>query len=99
MSTPPVRHYCQNKGWIVSMIFTELILQALFTRSDQIFAVKWLYPQVLLILNNALSHSLPPDVTSLIQPMDQGVLENIKRKHYKYLLRELLLGSSDMIHL
>ena len=24
---------------------------------------------------------LPPNVTSLIQPMDQGVLENIKRRY------------------
>ena len=48
---------------------------------------------------------LPPNVTSLIQPMDQGVIliqpmdqgviENIKRRYKKHLLRKLLLGSSE----
>ena len=34
---------------------------------------------------------LPPNTTSLIQPMDQGVLESTKRRYRKELLRKLLL--------
>jgi hypothetical protein len=34
---------------------------------------------------------LPPNVTSLIQPMDQGVLESIKRRYKRKLLEELVL--------
>ena len=34
---------------------------------------------------------LPPSVTSLIQPMDQGVLESIKRRYKRKLLEELVL--------
>ena len=36
---------------------------------------------------------LPPNVTSLIQPMDQGVIEYIKRRYRKGLLRSLLFST------
>ena len=35
---------------------------------------------------SAKSHFLTPNVTSLIQPMDQGVLERMKRIYHKSLL-------------
>ena len=34
---------------------------------------------------------LPPNVTSLIQPMDQGVLAALKRRYKKKLPRKLLI--------
>ena len=34
---------------------------------------------------------LPPNITALIQLMDQGVLESLKRRYRKSLLRKLLL--------
>ena len=37
----------------------------------------------------------PPNVTSLIQPMDQGVLESIKRWHQWKILEELALQDDD----
>ena len=36
---------------------------------------------------------MPPNVTSLIQPMDQGVLENIKHRYKRDLLRKFMLES------
>ncbi|KAG9348076.1 hypothetical protein JZ751_004101 [Albula glossodonta] len=36
---------------------------------------------------------LPSNVTSLIQPMDQGILENLKRRYKRDLLRKLSLES------
>lgn len=38
---------------------------------------------------------LPPNVTSLIQPMDQGVIETFKRLYRKELLRRLLLNGDE----
>ena len=38
---------------------------------------------------------LPPNVTSLIQPMDQGVIEYIKRRYRKGLLRSLLFSTEN----
>ena len=34
---------------------------------------------------------LPPNVTSLIQPMDQGVIESLKRRYKSKLLRKLII--------
>ena len=39
---------------------------------------------------------LPPHVTSLIPPMDQGVLESMKRRYRKSLLQDVLL-SEDLV--
>ncbi len=38
---------------------------------------------------------LPPNVTSQIQPMDQGVLESIKRRYRRKLLEELLFKNDE----
>ena len=38
---------------------------------------------------------LPPNTTSIIQPMDQGVLENLKRRYKCALLQKLLLSLDD----
>ena len=63
--------------------------------------------KALLLLDNAPAHPdesvllssdksikamfLPPNTTALIQPMDQGVLESLKRRYRKSPLRKLLL--------
>jgi len=67
--------------------------------------------KVVLLLDNAPSHPgvellnqidenfevryLPPNVTSLIQPMDQGVIEKVKRLYRKDMLRRLLLSENN----
>lgn len=56
------------------------------------------YPPVnLLVRENGRFKALflPPNVTSLLQPMDQGVIECIKRHYRKQLLRKLLLTDKD----
>ena len=42
---------------------------------------------------------LPPNVTALIHPMDQGVLESLKRRYRKSLLRDVILSDehSDLV--
>ena len=68
-------------------------------------------PKVLLIMDNcsahpsdeelntddgsAKSHFLPPNVTSLIQPVDQDVLKCMKRIYRKSLLRDLIAQGGD----
>ena len=64
-------------------------------------------PTAVLLLDNCSAHPdpedlvrsdgaifakfLPPNVTSLIQPMDQGVIESLKRRHKSKLLRRLII--------
>ena len=66
-----------------------------------------LTPKALLLLDNAPAHPdcsvlvsqdkaikamfLPPNTTALIQPMDQGVLEALKRRYRRLMLQKLLL--------
>ena len=38
---------------------------------------------------------LPPNVTSVIQPMDQGVIETFKRLYRKQMLRRLILADEN----
>ncbi|GFT32961.1 jerky protein homolog-like [Trichonephila clavipes] len=67
--------------------------------------------KVLLILDNAPCHLpveilnaidddfsvlyLPSNVTALVQPMDQGIIERLKRIYRKQVLRRLLLAEND----
>ncbi|XP_050536842.1 jerky protein homolog-like [Daktulosphaira vitifoliae] len=67
--------------------------------------------KVLLIVDNAPTHPiadllerengqfkttfLPPNVTSLLQPMDQSVIETMKRHYRRQLLRKLLIEGTE----
>ena len=67
--------------------------------------------KALLLLDNAPSHPdvstlvskdgnikalyLPPNTTALFQPMDQGVIEAMKRRYQKALLQKLLLEDEE----
>ena len=71
----------------------------------------WLGPNALLVPDNCpahpnvedlvsddskiTTHYLPPNVTSLIQPMDQGVLVALKRCYRKKLLQRLLIEDEN----
>ena len=68
-------------------------------------------PRAVLLLDNCSAHPngedlisndgkvvgkfLPPNVTSLIRPMDQGVLVSIKRNYRHKLLEELVLNDTE----
>ena len=70
-----------------------------------------LLPKAILFLYNAPAHPdattltssdklikaifLPANTTAPIQPMDQGVLEDMKRRYKKSLLRSLLMADND----
>ena len=67
--------------------------------------------KILLLLDNAPAHPstetlqsrdgnvkvmfLPPNTTSILQPMDQGILEAMKRRYKKSLLRHLILENAS----
>ena len=71
-----------------------------------------LEPKVILFMDNCSSHQseerlvspdslitanfLPPNVPSLIQPMNQGLLESLKWNYRKSLLKGLLLSDSSV---
>lgn len=70
-------------------------------------------PKAVLILDNCSAHPeaedlvstdgaiyakfLPANVTSLIQPMDQGVIQTVKKKYRKKLLQKLIIAGKSIV--
>ena len=88
--------------------FTSWFHEQFVTKVSAYLRDKGLTSKALLLLDSAPSHPvssllqssngnikciyLPPNTTSLCQPMDQGVLENLKRRYKRLLLEKLLLS-------
>ena len=98
----------KKKAWMKSSIFQYWFFNEFVPATIKYLKDKNLPIKALLVLDNAPSHPstehlqyddgkieaifLPPNTTSVIQPMDQGVLENVKRRYRRDLLRKLLLA-------
>ena len=88
MDALPVKYCAQRSAWMNGDIFKEWYHKVFVTDGKGLQTKK-----ALLLLDNAPSHPdsssltngsivamfLPPNTTPLIQPMDQGVLESLKR--------------------
>ena len=91
----PVTWKWIKKAWMTSAIFTEWIHA--FDKK-----MKSQYLHILLLLDNAPSHAtninltnvkmqlLPPNTTSILQPLDQGILQTRKAKYRKSQLMQVL---------
>ena len=102
----PVVYRNQKNAWVDSNIFYEWFHDFFAPYAREKLVQMGLEPKALLILENCSAHPeiaelttadgmisaifLPANVTSLIQPMDQGVLESMKRVYRKQLLRDLI---------
>ena len=83
-----------SKAWMTARIFEEYLLE--FNR--KLIKQK---RKILLLLDNCTSHPkvklsniklffLPPNTSSLIQPLDQGIIKKFKMNYRKYFLRFLI---------
>ena len=95
---------------IVTVMHSVLLIIFVPTVQEKLREIG-LEPKALLLLDNCSAHPeeeefvspdgkvkakfLPPNVTSLIQPMDQGVLVAIKRHYRKTILEELVLQEGN----
>lgn len=107
MSNLPVYYRNQKSAWMDATLFKAWFEEEFVPTVEQFLKSKNLPRKALLLLDNAPSHPaelidgdiktifLPPNVTSLIQPLDQGVLENLKRNYKRCLLRALLDGLEE----
>ena len=84
----PVDYYAQKSSWMDSSIFTNWFHEKFVPRCQKALEEKGLPKRAILLLDNAPSH--PPNTTSLIQLIDQGVIENMKRRYKRDLLLRLL---------
>ena len=97
----------QTNAWMTSKLFCEWFHNDFVPHVRDSLKLLKETPQAVLLLDNCSAHPdeeelvsddgkiyahfLPPNVTSLIQPMDQGVLEAIKKRYKKKLLRRLII--------
>jgi len=108
-SALPVYYTNQKSAWMDSESFKVWFKSEFVPRVAKFLKSLNLPRKAILLLDNAPSHPdaatlrdgditvlfLPPNVTSLCQPMDQGVLEATK-KRYRYKLLESILLDDDV---
>lgn len=104
-SSLPVSYKNQANAWVDSVIFETWFLTEFVPEVTKFLTMKNLPLRALLLVDNCRSHKflkcgeievafLPPNVTSLIQPLDQGIIEMAKR-YYRFLLSSSLLAAQE----
>jgi len=108
MGLLPVVYTGQKYAWMESSLFHEWFHSHFIPCVQEKLGKEC---EAVLVLDNCAAHPdanelvsdngkitakfLPPNVTSLIQPMDQGVLVGLKRRCKKKLLSRMLLADED----
>ena len=109
----PVVYRNQANAWVDRDIFRDWFFNCFVPETKQKLRELGQEERAILFLDNCSAHPsedelisadgkitakfLPPNVTALIQPMDQGVLESIKRVYRKSILRNLVSQSTFTI--
>ena len=107
----PLLYENQKNSWMNTEIFLTWFHKTFVPIVKKKLQELDVEPRAVLILDNCSAHPsedqlvsadgkimakfLPPNVTSLIQPMDQGVLESLKRRYRRKILEELVLQDAD----
>lgn len=100
----PTMYRNQRNAWMDGPIFSDWFYNEFVPVTEAFLKKKKLPRKAVLLLDNAPSHPdakelcsdgiktifLPPNVTSLIQPLDQGILEAMKRIYRRKLLQMLI---------
>ena len=102
----PVQYYAQKNSWMDATTFTKWFHDHFVPKCQKCLKELGLPPKSLLFQDNAPSHPninsvisndglisclyLPPNNTSLIQLMDQGVLQTLERLYERDLLIRML---------
>ena len=114
MENLPVTYRNSTNAWMTMKIFGDWFHNVFVPFVRSALRKMGVETKAILILDNCAAHPdeddlisadgkiraafLPASVTSLIQPMDQGVLEALKRIYRKQLLRDLIgKGDAEMI--
>uniref|UniRef100_K7FE06 HTH CENPB-type domain-containing protein n=1 Tax=Pelodiscus sinensis TaxID=13735 RepID=K7FE06_PELSI len=105
----PVSYKNQRNAWMDSAIFRGWFFNEFLLSVEQFLNSLALPRKAILVIDNESSHPhedelisgnnrvifLPSNITSLCQPMDQGVLEALKKKYRCKLLTTLIEGICD----
>lgn len=106
MRTLPVDYHAQKNAWMNSEIFSRWFHDTFVPSVKKQLTQMKLPLRAILLIDNAPGHHpsdkalvsgdiravfLPPNVTASIQPMDQGILDTVKRNYRRSLLSCMLL--------
>ena len=111
--TLPVVYRHQKNAWVNVQIYEEWFQECFVPEVRKRLADLGQEQKAILFLDNCSAHPpedilvsddgkivskfFPANVTALIQPMDQSVLEKVKRNYRKRILRKLLQKGDDLI--
>ena len=111
MDLLPVQYFAQKNAWMNTDIFLEWFQDSFAPYVCKELTSLGLENKAVLVLDNCPAHPdaeylvsddgkiialyLPPNVTSLIQPMDQGVLVALKRHYKRKLLQRLVIEDDN----
>nr|XP_011313436.1 PREDICTED: jerky protein homolog-like [Fopius arisanus] len=102
----PVIYTHQTSAWMNSTIFEAWFRNKFAPQVRAFLLSKNLLPKAILLVDNAGCHPkdlvdgqirvvfLPPNTTSIIQPLDQGIIENLK-KNYRYHFLSAIIKAQD----
>lgn len=112
MHNLPVNYFHQKGAWMDRTIFQTWFHNCFVPQVRENLMLKGLPARAVLLLDNAPSHPnervlrsddgmifvkyLPPNVTALIQPMDQGVIAAMKKIYRGSLLQKLIDEGSNL---
>ena len=95
--TIPLPYYNKTKAWMTTQLFRDIL-------SKFECKMRNANKRVLLLIDNATCHSIdgmnlefvtvkffPPNVTSIFQPLDQGIIRSVKAHYRSQLLRIMVL--------
>ena len=97
------------KAWVTQAIFQDWFFNYFIPEVEKYFLEKGIPFNSLLLLDNALGHlpfmgdfhpnvkvvHLPPNTTSLIQPMDQGVIATFKKYYLCHTFHQAVKASDE----
>jgi len=105
----PVYYHNQKSAWMDCNLFKSWFIDEFVPSVKKDLNQKKLNVRAVLLLDNVLSHPseeelvkgdikatlLPPNVTSLIQPMDQRVIEWLKKRYSRKYISSILEKSEE----
>ena len=106
----PVTWYSSRKAWMTQALFRDWFMHHFVPFVAQYNREQNLDNKAILLLDNAASHPrdltdaaphirvvfLPPNTTSLLQPMDQGVISILKSNYLKITMNDIIQTEHDV---
>jgi|AKYZ01.1.fsa_nt_gi Tc5 transposase DNA-binding domain./DDE superfamily endonuclease./CENP-B N-terminal DNA-binding domain. len=109
----PVKYKHQNKAWMTRELFSEWFHEEFVPSVKKFLNKQNLSQKALLVLDNCPGHPdedelkskdglikvmfLPPNVTPLLQPMDQNIIQTVKVHYKKSLLYSVISKEKSII--